>query len=83
MLARFQKFMRGFYIDPALEAKAHRLADDAQTTLAKANATTFEEAQRALKKVEGVRDIIVPAAIGFGLLCFVAGAMAEAKKKLN
>ncbi len=81
MIGIVQNFVRGFIVDPELEEKARKLADeagavmkDARISLKNAN-VTMAEAKRALRRHGNVQSLVAFSGIGL----FVAGLMLGAK----
>lgn len=67
----FQEFIRACIVDPKLEAKVHKLADEALEATRRANA--------ALKKVDNAQDLVVLAGIGLLVAGFMAGSKSQRK----
>ena len=81
MIGIVQNFVRGFIVDPELEEKARKLADEAGAVMKAARISrknanvTMAEAKRALRRHGNVQSLVAFSGIGL----FVAGLMLGAK----
>ena len=77
-MSGFKSFLRGFFFDPELEKKAHKLADEAQKTVESAN-EILGKTKKILNNAGDVKELVVIAGIGILAAGFIAGSLSKIK----